>query len=102
MILVYTTHSDEAAATACCDKLLEHRLIACANIFPIQSTYWWGGEIAKEGEYVAIMKTTSSCWEALERKILEIHPYQVPCIIRLEAYATQVYEEWIKTQVLAP
>jgi len=102
MILVYTTHSDEAAAAACCEKLLEQRLIACANIFPIQSAYWWGGEITRDGEYVAIMKTTTSCWEALEQKILEIHPYEIPCIIRVEAHATPAYEDWIKAQVNPP
>ena len=100
--MVYTTFGDEASAAACCEKLLQERLIACANVFPVQSSYWWGGEIAREGEYVAILKTASSCLEALELKILEIHPYQVPCIIRLEVQVNQAYEEWVKSQIFLP
>ena len=102
MILIYTTHSDEAAAKACCDALLKERLIACANIFPIISMYWWEGTITGEGEVVALMKTSAACWDALERKILEIHPYKTPCIIRMEASANQDYEAWIADQVVLP
>ena len=39
-------------------KLIEERLVACANISaPVTSLYWWEGEIQRDQEAVVIMKT---------------------------------------------
>jgi periplasmic divalent cation tolerance protein len=43
-LMFYVTHADEAAARRLADQLLERRLIACANIHPVSSAYWWEGK----------------------------------------------------------
>lgn len=100
--VIYTTHSSAESASACCDQLLQERLIACANIFPIQSAYWWQGDIQREGEYAAVLKTSPRLWEALKVRIEAIHPYETPCIVKIEAEANAAYAQWIESQVTFP
>jgi periplasmic divalent cation tolerance protein len=99
MILLYTTHASAEAAGRCVDILLEERLIACANIFPVESAYWWAGGITKEGEYVAVLKSADHCRDALEKRLLEIHPYETPCFLSIAVVANEAYEAWVNDQV---
>lgn len=94
-LVFYITHPDEAAAKHIADTLLERRLIACANVFPIQSAYWWEGDVQREGEWVSLLKTRSDLELALEAAVRALHPYEVPCIMRYEVRANAEYEQWI-------
>lgn len=95
-IIVYITHSSEENAQKIADQLLQKKLVACANIFPIKSMYWWNGNIENENEYVSIVKTKPELWEILQNEIKNIHPYDVPCIMKIEAEANEEYEKWIR------
>lgn len=97
--IVYITHPNEEKAKEIADHLLKMRLIACANIFPITSAYWWNGEIVKEGEWVSIVKTTLGNWEQLKEETARVHPYEVPCILKMEVEANEEYYHWIRSQV---
>ena len=55
-IVVYITHANLKNAKKISDELLKKRLIACANYFPIQSSYWWKGKIENSDEIVSIVK----------------------------------------------
>lgn len=98
-IIVYTTHPNEVSATKLSNYLVENKYVACANIFPIKSAYWWKGAVESDKEYVSILKTIHENWEALQSKIEAVHPYKVPCILKLEAEANQSYEDWIRSSV---
>ncbi len=97
--MVYITHADETAAQRLCAHLLEQRLIACANIFPIISAYWWQGAIQNDGEWVSIVKTTLEKWDTLKDVVAQLHPYQTPCIIKIEVESNAAYEQWIHDSV---
>ena len=97
--IIYTTHETQANAQNMADALLQKRLIACANIFPITSAYWWQNIVEKDGEFVAIFKTTNEKWPAASAEIERLHPYDVPCIMRLEVEANAAYEAWIAAEV---
>jgi periplasmic divalent cation tolerance protein len=94
-LIFYVTHPDEATARRISESLVERRLAACANVFPIQSAYWWQGGFQREGEWVSILKTSLALESALESAILESHPYETPCITRWEARANAAYEKWV-------
>lgn len=94
-LVFYVTHPDEATARQVSDKLLDRKLIACANIFPMTSAYWWEGAVQREGEWVSILKTRIGLELAVEQAIMKLHPYQVPCIMRFEARANAAYQRWI-------
>ena len=98
-LMVYITHPDEETAKQISNELIRNKIVACANIFPMASAYWWKGEIMSENEWVSIVKTTKERWLQLEEKVSEIHPYEVPCIVYWEVSANQSYETWIQNEV---
>lgn len=99
-IAIYITHSNEATAKQLSDVLIEKKLVACANLFPIQSAYRWKGKVVVEGEWVSLVKTIPERWEAVCRLVEELHPYEVPCIMKYEVAANAAYENWIRECVL--
>lgn len=77
-------------------RVIEGGLAACANIFPINSIYRWKGEIMEEGEYAILLKIRTEDFEALRKAVLELHPYEVPCIVRYEiSEGHEPYLDWI-------
>jgi len=68
-IIVYITHSSEANAQKIANHLIEKKMVACANIFPIKSAYWWKGQIGNDDEWVSIVKTIPQIWETLQKKL---------------------------------
>ena len=97
--LIYVTHPDEPTARKISDQLLAERHIACSNIFPAASSFWWKNEIAHDAEFVSILKTTIENWAAVERRVLEMHPYEIPCLVKMEVSANAAYENWILESV---
>ncbi|MFN0213176.1 MAG: divalent-cation tolerance protein CutA [Saprospiraceae bacterium] len=95
-LVFYITYPDEATARSISESLVIQRLAACANVFPIQSVYWWEGAVQKEGEWVSILKTHLGQEDTLEKAIAALHPYEVPCIMRFEARANAAYERWVE------
>jgi periplasmic divalent cation tolerance protein len=95
----YITNPSKEEAKRIAKHLLDKRIIACANIFPIESMYWWDGKITEGSEYVLIAKTSTANSQALEDAVKSIHPYKVPCIIKLPASANNLFSEWLKGEV---
>ena len=99
MTLVYITCKNKKEAEKISLHLLKKRIIACANLFPIKSIYWWGGKIAKENETVIIVKTNNKNFKKLESEVKKIHSYGIPCILRINAAANKEYQAWLKKEV---
>ncbi len=94
-ITLYVTHKNMREAKKIVTRLLEHKLIACANYFPITSTYEWKGKLVSATETVTLLKTQKKLWKKVEAAILEIHPYETPCIMKIEVSANEAYESWV-------
>ena len=99
MLLVYVTFPDLRTAKKICKVLLKERLIACANIFRIRSLYNWEGKINDANEFVAIMKTENKNKNNLEKRIKELHPYEIPAIIYFKVKASEEFENWVRESV---
>lgn len=84
--------------------LIEERLIACANILPtVRSIYRWEGAVEETPEALAIFKTTGGRVDALERRIAELHPYDVPEILAVDvAGGSEAYLAWVRGCVAPP
>jgi periplasmic divalent cation tolerance protein len=95
-LILYVTHPDEDTARRISQHLVERKMAACANIFPIQSAYWWQGVVQNESEWVSILKTKPENWETIVAEIEKIHPYEVPCITKISVEANPAYEKWIR------
>ncbi len=92
---LYVTHKNQQEADKVVNFLLEKRLIACANFFPITSTYWWKDKLETQEEIVSLLKTKEENFEIVRDEILKIHPYETPCILKMDMEANDAYGEWI-------
>ena len=81
--------------------LVEERLAACGQVLgPVSSTYHWQGAIERSTEYYCQLKTTMARLPALQARIRELHPYEVPEIIALSiADGDAGYLRWIEQTV---
>lgn len=103
-ILVYMTAPDAATARAIGRDIVERRLAACVNMLPgMESLYWWNGQVQQEREVVLLAKTTAAAWDALRKRVVELHPYEIPCIVRLEITdGHEPFVRWIGEHVRVP
>jgi periplasmic divalent cation tolerance protein len=76
---------------------LHARLAACVNLVPrLESHYWWRGRLERGREVLLVFKTRRSRLTALEKLILQEHPYDTPEFVVLPiAAGTQRYLDWI-------
>ncbi|MCL2374302.1 MAG: divalent-cation tolerance protein CutA [Treponema sp.] len=63
--------------------LVEKRLAACAQMFPIESVYLWQGKIHEDNETALFIKSRTALFDEIKSAIQEIHPYEVPQIIQI-------------------
>jgi periplasmic divalent cation tolerance protein len=104
-IIIYITHPNMKEAKKVAGALLRDKLIACVNYFPIESAYWWPasttlqrgekGKVNNSKEIVSIVKTRKGNWIKVKKAIEAIHPYETPCIMKLDVEANKTYADWI-------
>ena len=96
--IVLTTHPDLAGAKVLTKTLLQEKLIACATLGNgMQSLYVWDGEIQEDAEVQLLLKTDLDQFEALEARVKELHPYDVPELLAIEVTTGSAeYLQWIQ------
>lgn len=100
-IVITTTTGTRADAEQIAAKLVGEQLAACAQVSgPIESTFPWDGEQQTSTEWLVTIKTLGSKFAAVERAILEVHPYELPEIIAVPIVAAHDgYLEWLSQAV---
>ena len=98
MISVYITCKDEKEAVRISKHLLKKRLIACSNMFPIKSMYWWKEKITKDNEIVMLAKAPGKNYEKIKKEVKKLHSYDIPCILKYDIDANKEYKEWVKKE----
>ncbi|WP_243838810.1 divalent-cation tolerance protein CutA [Prosthecobacter fusiformis] len=101
ILLVFSTFPDLDKARHTGTLIVESQLAACVNLCPnLESIYRWKGAVETSNEVLAIFKTTVQTYPALEQRLRELHPYEVPEIIALPAaQASAAYAQWIMQEV---
>jgi len=81
--------------------LIDERLAACVNIHaPMVSIYRWKGAVERDSERQLVIKTTRNTLPALEKRLRELHPYELPEFIVVAASGgSAVYLEWVAQQI---
>jgi len=96
LILILTTMPDDDRAGSIARTLVEERLAACVNVHaPMTSTYRWKGAVQREAERQVVIKTTAGRRAALETRLRELHPYELPELVVLTADASAAYAAWV-------
>lgn len=94
--LVLVTAPDLETARKLATVVLEAKLAACVNLVPgLESHYWWQGKLDHSAEVLLLLKTSVRRLPALERLLLQLHPYDTPEIVALPVLtATARYRHW--------
>lgn len=99
-IMIYVTAENYDAARTLAAHLLEHNLIACANIYsPHTAVFRWEGHVEAEAETAMVLKSTRDCYQTIESEIVRVHGYDCPCVVSW--HIDQGYTpflEWIDAQ----
>ena len=92
-----TTLGADVDATMLARTLVEERLAACVNVLPpMTSVYRWKGATEQEREQQLVIKTTKDRIEALQARMRELHPYELPEFLVLDARGSEAYLAWIR------
>jgi periplasmic divalent cation tolerance protein len=102
--LVLTTLAATADAAALARTLVEERLAACVNVLGgVTSVYAWKGAVEQDAEQQLVIKTTPSLVPALEARLRQLHPYEVPEFLVLNVSAGgEAYLAWLRQSVQSP
>jgi periplasmic divalent cation tolerance protein len=89
---------DQTTAETVARQLVEQKLVACAQLFPIQSIYRWEG-IQSDAEILLQAKTVAEQLVAIESLVLAAHPYELPEIIAIPiVWGYEPYLEWLRQE----
>jgi periplasmic divalent cation tolerance protein len=94
--IVMTTCGDKANAELIATRLVEERLSACVQMFPIESVYRWEGAVQRANEWMLFCKIKANDYAKVEEAIRAAHTYSNPEIVevRIENGAN-AYLDWI-------
>lgn len=102
LVVLVTAPSTEEGHTIARSLVAEH-LAACVNVVPgVRSVFFWEGQLQEEAEALLVVKTRRERYEALQRRILELHAYSVPEVLALPVAAgSPAYLAWVGETVRA-
>jgi periplasmic divalent cation tolerance protein len=110
-VLVLTTAGDDAAAARLARTLVDENLAACVSRSAVRSVYRWESgadapsdvskqKVCEEDEVMLVIKTSRSRVDEMEKRLLELHPFETPELIRIEpAHVDARYLAWLLASV---
>ena len=94
--IVITTYPDKESAKQAAKLLVGKRLAACVQAFPIESVYFWQGNVCEDNEITLFIKSRTVLFEKITAAIKQNHSYEVPEIIQIPiADGLPDYLKWI-------
>lgn len=96
-IVIFVTAANVNEAQKIADKLVQARLVACANIIDnVRSVFWWEGKPDSAKEALLIMKSKKSRLAKIIKAVKSLHSYEVPEIIALPVVCgDKKYLRWL-------
>jgi periplasmic divalent cation tolerance protein len=97
--VVTTTTDEEEKARSLASEVINGRLAACAQVYPISSVYRWEGKVEQEREWRIDFKTRGNLVERLAERIGELHDYNTPEIIAVPVHSgSAAYLSWVTAE----
>ena len=95
LLVLVSTPAAEADRIAL--ELIESGLATCINVVPtVKSFYHWQGKVQQDSESLMLIKCSTANYQALEERVLEVHPYELPEIISVTiAGGLPAYLDWV-------
>jgi len=97
----YITAPNTKEAEQISKKLLDKKLIACANVISNVNSYFvWKNKVQNSKEIIICGKTTSKNQKKIIKVVKSIHSYSVPCIIFFDIKnGNKDFLKWIEQSV---
>ncbi len=97
MWVIFVTAANEDQAVTIARALVGERLAACVNIVgPVRSIYRWRDDVKDDREYLLIIKTRALLYMKVETRVRELHSYEVPEVLALNAdRGSPAYIQWM-------
>jgi periplasmic divalent cation tolerance protein len=101
IVVAFTTTPDGDSAAAIARQLVEEGIVACASRIPeVVSIYRFEGAVHEDRENLLIMKTARPKLAELEARLMDLHPYDVPELVVVDASKVGAkYAEWLRSVV---
>ncbi|TGC07885.1 divalent-cation tolerance protein CutA [Methanolobus halotolerans] len=94
-IEIHTTTANVEEAKRIAHTLVEKRLAACINIYPVISVYRWEEKIEEDNEISLSIKSTSRNFEEIRKTIRSLHSYDLPAIVSRKMEGDPDYLHWV-------
>jgi periplasmic divalent cation tolerance protein len=104
VLIALSTCPDEATAARIARALVEEGLAACVNrIGGVRSTYAWQGAVHDDAEVLLVIKTTRARLDALQVRLVALHPYELPELVAVEVTGGLApYLDWVAASTRPP
>ena len=101
VLLCFTTCPDADNARRIAHALVGEGLAACINLIPgLRSIFRWQDAIEETDEQLLLIKTTADAYPALQARLRELHPYELPELLAVEAAdGLPAYLQWVADAV---
>src|SRR3989344_1590617 len=100
MILILVSFETNEDAEKCANYLVDNKLAACVEIYPVKNYYMWKGKKVAADEISGIIKTDDGYFGKVKKALEKILPYEIPQIIEVKAEnANLSYLNWVKESV---
>lgn len=95
VIFVTTSSIDEARKIG--QTLVKEGHVACCNIVQaVESIFKWQGNLQIEREVLMICKTREDLFDTVEKRVKQLHSYEVPEIIAVPiTQGSKSYLDWV-------
>lgn len=102
--IVLCTVPDRESAEQIAGALVSESLAACVNIVAgITSVYRWKDAVEHDPELLLIIKTGEAQFAALQNRIRELHPYELPEVLAVPIRdGLPAYLDWMTTSIATP
>lgn len=96
-LLCFCACPDAATASRIAETCVSERLAACVTVLPgATSVCRWQGAIETAQETLLLIKTTRARFDALVERLPQLHPYELPELVAVEAAGgLPAYLDWI-------
>ncbi len=98
----YITAPNKKEAEQIAKKLLDKKLIACANVISnVRSYFVWKNKVQNSKEIIICGKTISKNKKKIVQAVKSLHSYSVPCVIFFDIKnGNKDFLKWVKQSVI--
>jgi len=96
LVSVCTTCASREEAKSIAFSVVEEKLAACADFWPISSIYPWQEVVQEVDQYMLVVTTQRPFSEKLIKFITGLHSYSIPFVAEYEVKnASLLYKTWV-------